>query len=206
MTKAVSNPQMISAVLFRAIYHGALEILGEVRLKEFLKKRGDGDGNLSDQKRNGLSSLECQDLLNSLVSQFGLLTVQGICLRIGQVVFQIIRRNYPEVISNIFNKESLQPQGNRITSQLENLSRWLQDNMACQIVMENGKGNWILKVKLLELYSSEMVKNCFYFFNGILQECLEWMDNRNRYRIEMHSDSIEDFNSFRITIRNQIID
>ncbi len=200
------NPQLISAIFSQAVYHGALEIFGLVELRGLLRKAGDWESKLSDQGCQGLSSLDCQDLLNSLIEQYGLLTTHGICLRLGRVIYQYLRRNYPEVIFNYSMEKHMWSLEKRITNELEKLTQWLQKNLACQIGMEKENENWIIRMNLFDKCHPEINKISFYFFNGILQECLEWMDSRHRYRIEMLSDSRDDHSSYSISIRYQPID
>jgi len=201
-----NKPQLVSAVFSKAIYYGALEILGVDGLEGLLKKAGDWDGKFSDQDCQGLSSWDCQDLLNSLIEHYGLLTAQGICLRSGRVIYQYLHRNFPEIIFNNTIEKRMQPLDKRITDELENLIQWLQKNLACQIGMEKEKENWIVRLKLIENYHPEINKISFYFFNGILQECLEWMDSRHRYKIVLLSDSTDDQSSYGISIGYQLID
>ena len=206
MLNANPEPLLISADFSQAIYYGALEILGMVELRGLLKKAGDWDSKLSDQGYQGLSSLDCQDLLNSLIGQYGLLTTQGICLRMGCVIFQYLRRNYPEIIFNNSIEERMWPLDKRIMNELENLTHWLQKNLACQLRMAKENKNWIIRMNLFEKCHPEINKISFYFFNGILQECLEWMDSRHRYKIETYSDPIDDHSSYSISISYQPID
>lgn len=206
MFNTTPNPQLISAVFSQAIYHGALELFGLVELRGLLRKAGDLESKLSVQGCQGLSSLDCQDLFNSLIEQYGLLTTQGICLRLGRAIYQYLRRNYPEVIFNNSMEKRMRSLEKRITNELEKLTQWLQKNLACQMGMEKENENWIIRMNLFEKCHPEINTTSFYFFNGILQECLEWMDSRHRYRIEMISNPIDDHSSYSISISYQSID
>ena len=200
------EPLLISANFSQAIYYGAFEMLGAFELRKLLKKTGNCNVKLSDHGCQGLSSSEFKDLLNSLIGQYGLLTAQGICLRIGRVIFQYLRRNYPEIIFNNSIEEHMQPLDKWIGNELENLTQWLQKNLACQIGMDKENENWVIRMNLFEKCHPEINKIYFYFFNGILQDCLEWMDSRHRYRIEMFSNSKDDHSSYGISISYQPID
>jgi hypothetical protein len=206
MFNADPDSQLISTVFSLAIYHGALEIFGLVELRGLLEKVGDWESKLSGKGCHGLSSLDCQDLLNSFIEQYGLLATQGICVRLGRVIYQYLRRNNPEIIINNSMEKRMQSLDNRISNELEVLTQCLQKNMACQIGMEKENKNWIIRMNLFEKYHPEINKISFYFFNGILQECLEWMDSRHRYRIEMLFNPIDDHDSYRISISYQSID
>ena len=200
------EPLLISAEFSQAIYYGALEMLGAFELRKLFKKTGNCDFKLSGHGCQGLSSLEFKDLLNALIEQYGLLTAQGIFLRIGCTTFQYLRRNSLEIIFNSSIEESMRPLDKRITNELENLTQWLQKNLTCQIGMEKENENWIIRMNLFEKCHPEINKISFYFFNGILRESLEWMDSRHRYRIKMLSNPIDDHSSYRISINYQPID
>jgi len=191
---------LISFILSRAIFQGALEVLGVVELKGLLKKGGDlGFENL-DQGCLSLSSMECQDLIDSLLSQYGLITAQGLCLRIGQVVFQYLRRNYQEDILGNLTEKRMWPLEKQISDELINLTQWLQNNLACQMEVSRQKEYWLITIKLSKRCHPEIKMISFYFFNGILRECLEWMDSRHRYKIFVSPDSIDLLTSYTMVI------
>jgi len=94
----------------------------------------------------------------------------------------------------------------RITDELMNLTQWLQKNLAFQMGVFKEKDYWMIRIKLFKKCHPEINGISFYFFNGILQECLEWMDSRHRYRIKMIPDSIDDLFSYTIAISYLPID
>jgi hypothetical protein len=203
-----TNPELplISSDLSQAIYYGALEMLGAFELRKFLKKAGDLDAKLSDHSCQRLSASDCKKLLNSLIEQYGLLTAQGICLRIGRVTFQYLRRNNPEIIFCNSFEECMLPLEKRINNELRSLTQWLQMHQTCKFRMEKENENWIITMNYPEECQSEMNNPSCYFFNGILQESLEWIDSHRRYRVEMHSDSVNDYRSYGFSISYHSID
>lgn len=201
-----TNPEslLISVDLSQAIYYGALEMLGGFELKKFLKKVGNLDAELSDNSFQRLSASDFKEILNALIAQYGLLTVQGICLRIGHVTFQYIRRNNPKIFNNPIEERML-PLEKRINNELEKITQWLQMNLVCKFRMEKENENWIIVVHYPEECQLKMESPTPYFFNGILQESLEWMDNHQRFRVVMHSDSKNDHRSYNFSISHYLI-
>jgi hypothetical protein len=203
MFNANLNPKLVSADFSLAIYNSAFEILGLDEFRRLLRKAGDWEYKLPDQNCQGLSLSDCQNLLNSLIEQYGLLTTQGICFRLGRVIYQYFRRNYPEVIFNNSMEKRLQSLDKRISNELEALTQWISKNMACQIDMAKENKNWMIRISLFEKYLLEINMISFYFLNGILQECLEWMDNRHKFKIEMQINPIDDYRTYSISISHQ---
>jgi len=199
------DPILISTDFTQAILYGALEVLGSGELKKLLRLPEDRYLSLSDCGVQGLSSSVCMELLNAFIGQYGLITAQGICLRIGRATFQFLRRKHPEIIFNNSVEQRMRPLEERIMNELVNLTQWLQKNLACQIGMEKEKEDWIIRMKLFEKCHPEINMISFYFFNGILQECLEWMDSRHSYKIEMLSDLMGSLSSYSISICYQSI-
>ncbi len=195
------NPQSppISADFSQAIYYGALELLGEFELKKILKKVGNLDAEISGLFFHHLPASDFKEIPNVLIAHYGLLTAQGICLRIGRVTFQYLRRNNPEIFNNPVEERMLSLD-RRINNNLTKLIQWLQMNLACKFRMEMENENWIITMNYPEECLLEGNNPGHYFFIGIFQECLEWMDGHQRYKVEMPPDSKNDHRSYRFFI------
>ncbi len=198
------EPSMISANLSQAIYYSALELLGGVELKKILKKAGDLDAELSNPSFQRLSTSDFRKLLDVLIEQYGLLTAQGICLRIGRVAFQYIRRNNPKIFNNPIEERMLSLD-KRIKNELEKLTQWLQMNSFCKFQMEKKNENWIITMNYPEECHSEMNDPGLYFYSGILQESLEWMDCHQQYKVITNSINKNDHRSYEFSISYQLI-
>jgi hypothetical protein len=199
MINASQDSLLISANLSKAIYHGAFEMLGQFELK----KTWDLDVSSSDHRYPGLTFSEVNQLLVRFIQQYGLPTVQGILLRIGRETFQNLRRNNPEIGFNKSIERRMQPLHKRLNSELTKLLEWMQLNTSCQYQVVSEDNKRVIHLTFKERFEKEIRTTIFYFYRGVIEACLDWVENLYRYRIELVSDLLDDQRTLSISVGYQ---
>jgi hypothetical protein len=182
MLDADSKLLAISLEFSRILFRSAFEILGEDDLNWVLCKT-----KLPNPITNGLSCEQVYSLERILNEFFGLLSAQGLSLRIGRIAFQTMRREFEEIKNLGMIDNRLKPLPKRLHYSFVVLGKTLNKHLGVQMVTKESIKGWRVKTKM-KMKNDISINLRTYFIKGLIQEFLEWLDARKDFRIE---DSVE---------------
>jgi len=167
------------------MYLSVLEVLGETEFNLLIESSTLKVDNRDDPTWKPITIDQLNSFLNVLVNKYGLLSARGFVLLTGRATFRNLRRRNQDVQEIGSIQHRLEPFSTRIFLGLRDCIKLLQDHLTTPIQLIETTPGW--QVEFNDGINSELMReiNAFSFFlKGILQEFLEWMDPRRKFKVE----------------------
>jgi len=166
-------------------YASVIETLGESDFKDLLVSSGLNEFDFYRPTFKPISIFQLNVFINALLSKYGILSSQGICILVGKAFFRNLRRERREVQEIGKIQRRLEQFSVRIYSGLIDLTEILQAHMQIPMRIIECSQKWQVEFNDEVLTHLDVrISSLSYFLRGFFQEYLEWMETDRHFKIE----------------------